>query len=83
MLHEASYKKKDRKSERPMVFSGTVLQKMNNQSKCYGRSGHLPLLAMEPSKNPLDTVSRGQLVSNGMIGAGGWSNLALGSMSGI
>lgn len=33
---------------------------------------------MEPSKNPLDTVNKGQLVSNGMIGAGeAGSNLAL------
>ena len=53
------------------VLSRTVSHKTSTQQKCYGRSGHLPLLAMEPSKNPLDTVNKGQLVSNGMIGAGG------------
>lgn len=53
------------------VLSRTAFQKTSTQQICYGRSGHLPLPAMEPSKNPLDTVNKGQLVSNGMIGAGG------------
>jgi len=43
----------------------------------------IPLLAIVPSKNPLETVSNGQLVSRGMTGAGGCSSFALGSMSGI
>ena len=38
---------------------------------------YTPLAAI-PSKNPLETVSNGQLVSVCMMGGGGWSNFALG-----
>lgn len=41
-----------------------------------------PFAAMAPSKKPLDTVSRGQLVSRGLMGGGGCSSCALGSTSG-
>lgn len=37
---------------------------------------------MAPSKKPLDTVSKGQLVSRGLMGGGGCSSCALGSTSG-
>lgn len=41
-----------------------------------------PFAAIAPSKKPLDTVSRGQLVSRGLMGGGGCSSCALGSTSG-
>lgn len=41
-----------------------------------------PFAAMAPSKKPLDTVSKGQLVSRGLMGGGGCSSCALGSTSG-
>lgn len=41
-----------------------------------------PFAAMAPSKNPFDTVSRGQFVSRGLMGGGGCSSCALGSTSG-
>lgn len=41
-----------------------------------------PFAAIAPSKKPLDTVSRGQLVSRGLMGGGGCSSWALGSTSG-
>lgn len=37
---------------------------------------------MAPSKKPLDTVSKGQLVSRGLMGGGGCNSCALGSTSG-
>lgn len=41
-----------------------------------------PFAAMAPSKKPFETVSRGQLVSRGLMGGGGCSSCALGSTSG-
>lgn len=46
------------------------------------KSYYSPFAAMAPSKKPLDTVSRGQLVSRGLMGGGGCSSCALGSTSG-
>lgn len=42
----------------------------------------LPFAAIAPSKKPFETVSRGQLVSRGLMGGGGCSSCALGSTSG-
>lgn len=41
-----------------------------------------PFAAIAPSKKPFDTVSRGQLVSRGLMGGGGCSSCASGSTSG-
>ena len=52
-------------------------------SECVLGNQASPLAAMAPSKKPLETVSRGQLVSKGLMGGGGCSSWALGSTSGI